>query len=92
MPCRGPAGRASGNAQLNFIRTCPLPCQRRVRQLANKIMLLIQKLEEKKQYLMKLILGMFISELPRLHHRTRSLRLVAFLKDPKNIQTDGLTK
>ena len=42
-------GRASGNAT-EFYPHIPLPGQRRVRQLANKIMLLIQKLEDKKQY------------------------------------------
>jgi hypothetical protein len=33
-----------------FYSHIPLPGQRRVRQLANKIMLLIQKLDEKKRY------------------------------------------
>jgi hypothetical protein len=33
----------------------PLPGQRRVRQPANKMMLLIQKLKERKQYRMKII-------------------------------------
>ena len=55
-------GRASGNAT-EFYPHMPY-------QAKDKIMLLIQKLEEKKQYLMKLILGMFIQKLPRLHNQT----------------------